>query len=333
MSRRRDYVVTFTAAEQAELAELPPDEKPLEADEVAGRTLVSLISPGTEIAGSYVEGKFPSQPGYAAVFEVGDVGSGVDDLKAGDRVLASGPQGIGGHRSRQRCPRQAAVPVPDGLDPAVAAHARLMGVSMSTLTTTTARPPEKVLVLGLGPVGNFAAQIFQACGYEVMAVDPLEPRCRLAQNMGVKDVREAVPLDDKAAMEGIALALECSGHEQAAFDACRAVRKRGEVVQIGVPRVRHTELYAHDLLKAVYRRYVVLRIGWEWEIPRYGAEFRTGSVFGNLAAAARWLAEGRVRADGLYRTASPRDAQQVYQDLLHRRGDGLTVAFDWSKVS
>ena len=199
---------------------------------------------------------------------------------------------------------------------------------MSTLTTTTARPPDKVLVLGLGPVGHLAAQMFRSCGYRVTAVEPLEPRRRLAQEKGIEEVHASVPPH----LEGIALALECSGHEQAALDAVRAVRRRGEVVQVGVPRERRTELFAFDILSAVFRGYVVLRSGWEWEVPRHGAEFRVGSVFGNLAAALRWLAEGRVRVAGLYRTASPRDAQRVYQDLLHRREDHLSVVFDWAQA-
>jgi hypothetical protein len=80
----------------------------------------------------------------------------------------------------------------------------------------------------------------------------------------------------------------------------------------------------------VFHRYVVLRSGWEWELPLQPAEFRRGSVFGNLAAALRWLAEGRVRVDGLAATLLPTQAQQAYQDLLHQRAERLTVVFDWT---
>ena len=325
-----DSVVTFTAAEKAELLALPADGKPLEPAEVTGRTLVSLISPGTELGGQYLGSKFPAQPGYAAVFEVEAVGAEVKDLKAGDLVFCTGPMGIGGHRSRQRCKREAAIPVPEGLSPETAVHARLMNVTMSTLTTTAARPPDKVLVTGLGPVGHLGAQIFQSCGYGVMGVDPVESRRRLATEKGIGDVRAAVPLEDRAALADIALALECSAHEQAILDCCRAVRKRGEVVLVGVPRQRRTELYAFDIVQTVFQRYVVLRSGWEWEVSRYATDFRVGSVFGNLAAALAWLAEGRVNVEGLYAVADPKDCQQVYQDLLHQRAAALSVVFSWS---
>lgn len=42
--------IVFTAAEKAELLEVAPDQPPLAADEVAGPTLFTLISPGTELA-------------------------------------------------------------------------------------------------------------------------------------------------------------------------------------------------------------------------------------------------------------------------------------------
>jgi threonine dehydrogenase-like Zn-dependent dehydrogenase len=77
---------------------------------------------------------------------------------------------------------------------------------------------------------------------------------------------------------------------------------------------------------------VTLRSGWEWELARYNTDFRTGSVFNNMAGALRWLAEGRVRAEGLYEEAAPRDAQRVYQDLLHGKCPTLSVVFDWTKM-
>ena len=333
MTGRTEHVVTFTAPEKAELVDLAPDPRPLDPAEVTGPTRVSLVSPGTEIGGSYVGPKFPAQPGYAAVFEVQAVGADVKDLRPGDLAFCTGPMGIGGHRSRQRCQREAAIPVPPGLSPEVAVHARLMNVTMSTLTTTVARPPDKVLVTGLGPVGHLGAQIFQSCGYQVMAVDPVESRRRMAREKGIRDVRAAVPLDDRTALADTALVLECSAHEQAILDGCKAVRKRGEVVLVGVPRKRRTELYAFDIVQTVFQRYVVLRSGWEWEVSRYAADFRVGSVFGNIAGALRWLQEGRVNVDGLYATADPKDCQQVYQDLMHQRLEALSVVFDWGRAA
>ncbi len=331
MTAATDRIVTVTAEEQAELLEQPREAKPLEPGEVAGPTLASLVSPGTELHSNYGGKWFPSTPGYAAVFRVEEVGSDVEDLAPGQAVFCTGPGGAGGHRSRQRVARETCIPLPEGLDPAVACHARLMNVCWSTLTQTAARPPEKVIVFGLGLVGNLGAQVFRAAGYRVMGVEPKEARRTIAADKGIAPVFAALP-EDKAVRAGIALALECSSSQAAALDACKAVRKGGEVFQVGVPWAKNADVSARDLLHAVFRGYVHLRSGWEWGVPRYGAEFRTGNIFESLAAALEWLADGRVDVDGLYETASPADCQQVYQDLLRGRTEALSVVFDWSRV-
>jgi threonine dehydrogenase-like Zn-dependent dehydrogenase len=312
--------IAFTAKESAELVDWPLDPAPLRADEVAGRTLATLASPGTELNGYLAERAQPALSGYSAVFAVDEVGAEVTDVRPGDIVFAMGP-----HASRQRVHRSMVVPVPRGLDPAVAVFCRLMGVGWSTLTTTTARPPDRVLVTGLGPVGNLAAQVFAAAGYEVTAVDPVPARRELAARHGLRDLHaSAEKLGEEAA-----LAVECSGHERAVLDGINAVRKRGEVALVGVPWRQRSDLSAHALLHAVFHRYVVVRSGWEWEVPMHPREFACGSIIANWAAGLRWLADRRVRVDGMATVVSPKDAQRVWQDLLHQRGSP-TVVFDWN---
>jgi threonine dehydrogenase-like Zn-dependent dehydrogenase len=322
---RSDYAVTITARETAELLPADRDPSPLGAREVAGRTLATLVSAGTELAGNYLGSRFPSTPGYAAVFTVEEVGAEVSDLAPGALAFCMGP-----HRSWQRAPRERIVPAPVGLAPEQAAFARMMGVTMSTLVTTDARPGDLVLVTGLGLVGHLGAQIFQACGYRVIGCDPDANRQEFARRAGVARVLPEVPREEPEVAGKVALVLECSGHEQAAIDGCRVVRKGGEVVQVGAPWRRQTELSAHELLHLVFHRYVRLRSGWEWELPLANEEFRAGSIFGNFATALTWLSERRVVVDNLFARRSPKEAQMAYQDLLHHRGDRLAVIFDWS---
>lgn len=314
--------LAVTGPEQIELVDTP--RAPLGPTQVAGRTLVTLVSPGTELAYAYTATQgFPFRPGYAAVFRVEEVGAEVATLVPGELAFCMGP-----HAAWQQVEAGDALPLPAGLDPERAVCARLMGVSMSTLTTTAARPPEPVGVTGLGPVGHFAAQIFQAAGYEVVAVDPVAPRRKWAEQAGVRRVAEALPEGEE-----LALVAECSGHEAAVLAGCRAVRRGGEVVLIGVPWVRQTELTAQELLHAVFHRYVHLRSGWEWEVPLHPAPFRAGSIYGQFAGALRWLAEGRIQVEGLYTRHAPARAQEVYQALLDRKTDRLLAMFDWQDGS
>jgi threonine dehydrogenase-like Zn-dependent dehydrogenase len=116
------------------------------------------------------------------------------------------------------------------------------------------------------------------------------------------------------------------------LDCCRAVRKRGEVVCIGLPWKKRTDLTAHDLHHLLFFNYPVVRSGWEWELPMQTEDFRPHSIYKNFGAALRWLADGRVKVDGLYASVSPADPQQVYQDLLHKRRKELFTVFDWRKL-
>ncbi|NUQ01643.1 MAG: zinc-binding alcohol dehydrogenase [Armatimonadetes bacterium] len=318
-----DYAVFFTAPEKAELLAAPRPTTPLAPDEVAGRTLASLVSPGTELQSGYLGERFPSSPGYAAVFEITAVGDDISDLQPGERALVMGP-----HRSWQRQKRPNVVRVPAGLAPEVATFARLMAVSMTTLTTTAARPPAAVMVSGLGPVGHLAAQLFAGCGYRVLGVDPIASRRAKLEAVGLPAV-PAAPLEAEEWRDAIALVVECSGHEQAVLDACQIVRQGGEVVMVGVPWRRRSDLLAFDLLRLVFHRYVHLRSGWEWELPRHPAAFARGSHQGNTAGALDWLAAGRINVDGLLAQAPPADCQEVYQGLLHRPDEHFAVVFDW----
>ena len=317
--------ILFQSKELASLETIEEEDKPLAADEVAGRTLASVISPGTELTSYRADRTAPGGSGYASVFEVQAVGSAVKQFKPGDQAFC-----MGNHKSHQRVAEVDAVRVPDGLAAERAVFTRLMGVSMSTLITTTARPHSRVLVTGLGIVGHLAAQIFQCAGYQVLACDPVDSRRHLAVKNNVTNVLPAVPVEDPSVAGKIALCVECSGHEQAVLDACKVAQLRGEVVLVGVPWFRKTDLFAHDILHAVFHRYVVLRSGWEWEVSRQPANFRNGSIQENLSGGMRWIAEGRIKLEGIYVKHHPRDAQVAYQKLLKMQDGLLTVVFDWT---
>jgi threonine dehydrogenase-like Zn-dependent dehydrogenase len=323
--------VTITAKETAELTNFLPDlSGPVPARHVRGRSLMTLTSPGTELNYNYLGGNnapFPNYPGYAAVFELTEIGEDAGPFKVGDRVMA-----MGGHREFQQTHIDGTHPVPKGLKAEIAVFARLMSVSMSTLNTAAAHPPARVLVTGLGPVGNIAAQLFARCGYQVTAVDPVESCRFIATACGLEDVRKSV-WDEPADIEGrISLHVECSGHEQAVLDGCKCVKKRGEVVMVGVPWKRRTDIPAFEVLYAVFHKYVVLRSGWEWEIPHNDQDFKHNSIYRNLEAALSWLDEGSINVSPLLSLYSPSECQKVYQGLLTQTLKTPAAVFDWNKL-
>lgn len=332
MSDGKERKITFTADQTAELQTFERDTTPLGPDEISGRTLYTLVSPGTELNmydGSYNRagiafGSFPCNPGYAASFEVEAVGSDVKDINPGDTAFC-----MGLHSTYQRYTREAVIPLPKGLDPVKGPFARLMNVTMSTLTTTIARPPANIVVTGLGPIGLLGALIFQRCGYNVIACDPIEARQKVARAKGLPDVRAAIPTDDKRIAGKVPLVLECSGHEQAVLDGLDVLEARGELVLVGVPMNRKTEIYAQEVLNKVFRNRVVIRTGSEWEVPRQPTAYRQNSNFGNMAGALKWLDDGSISVDDLYMVMKPQDPQAIYQDVLNKRTEKMFVILDW----
>ncbi len=321
------FAIRIPAAGRVELQPFS-DDTPLPDDHIEGPALASAVSPGTELAMAYRQqdpGEPASGTGYAMVLRIERAGP-ASGFSVGEVAFT-----MAGHQSWVRCAGPRAIRVPEGVEPADAALARLAGVSWSALTTTAARPPARVAVTGLGIVGNLAAQVFAASGYRVLACDPLAHRRELLAGRGI-ELREGLPLSDETWAGRTDLVLECSGHEAAALDACRLVCRGGEVVLVGVPWSRRTDLPAHDLLSVVFHRYVHLRSGWEWEVPYDATDFRRGSIRANLTAAMTWFASGRLSSKGIARLADPRQCDSIYRELKGQRGSALTAVFDWSRL-
>jgi threonine dehydrogenase-like Zn-dependent dehydrogenase len=108
------------------------------------------------------------------------------------------------------------------------------------------------------------------------------------------------------------------------------LRKGGELVLIGVPWKRRADLQAYDLLHVIFHRYIHLRGGWEWELPRQRGDFDRASIWSNIQGALDWLDQKRLNVDGIYDVCRPDQCQQAY-DRLIKQGDGpLTTVFDWT---
>lgn len=308
---------------------------PLKPGEIRGRTVATPVSQGTELG--WADGDaFPIRPGYAAVFRVDEVGDGVEGVKAGELRFC-----MGYHRETQCYPVQFTLKLPEGMSVETALLARLMGVSMTTLMTTRARPGDKVVICGAGPVGILAAHNFAIGGYDVAVVEPDEMRREQVRQSGIETVHAAMPLDDPAYLGKVALVTDCSGHEAAVLDGCKVVRKMGEVVLVGVPWRRCTDLTEHDITNAVFFNFVTLRSGWEWEIPVLPRDFvweellegynnAAHTTFGGFERALVWLGAGHVRTDGLVARVSPADPAQVYADIRSRAIREPFIVYDWT---
>ena len=165
----------------------------LKDHEVRIRVHASLISPGTEIAmitalRAAPNAKAPDRVfGYANAGEIVKVKGDVKGLKAGMRVAAMGTTGAH-HANYANVPVNMIVPIPDGVTYEQAVYACLGATSLQSIRRTVPELGEYGLVLGLGIVGNLAAQLAQLSGARVIGWEGFDSRIKIAKKCGIRNL-------------------------------------------------------------------------------------------------------------------------------------------------
>lgn len=182
--------------------------------------------------------------GHECAGVVAEVGSGVTSLKIGDRVgvapqhpedpmQAIGYVRDGGYATKLSVPAVQCVPIPDGVSFAQGAAATDAGMTSyhALFSTGGAKRGMKVGIIGIGGLGQFAAQMALIVGCEVYAVDVSADALDLARQMGCHGVYDNV-LDLE--QHGCELIVNYSGAGTTTADAIRAVGFKGTVVIVGM---------------------------------------------------------------------------------------------------
>src|SRR6185369_8240795 len=131
--------------------------------------------------------------------------------------------------------------VPEGLSDDVALFAGdVMGTAFHAIDSRPLAEGETAAILGMGPVGLCAVQAAKAAGAsEVIAIDTVEDRLRMAESFGATPVH-LTEQDPRAEVKGLTegrgvdLAVDAVGHPEALDLALRLARKAGTVSVTGV---------------------------------------------------------------------------------------------------
>lgn len=332
--------VVFTGPCRAELEEFEVSEE-LADQEALVRNCATLISPGTELAmftDDYEmplrkEKPYPMHVGYAAVGEALAVGEKVTALKPGDLVFTPTR-----HASAHtfNVSEGAFVRIPEKLSAVEAIFCRMVVVSMSSLTSGTARPGDWVAICGLGLVGNLAAQAFRLAQMRVIVLDPSAFRRRQAEACGIEHVFDPndpelkARVDALSAPAGCSIGLDCTGKAEAVVNLTRLLAQNAELVLVGTPWQKRTEVSATEVLQAIFFNYLHVRSGWEWHLPPTPTAFRHGSLRQNYLLAMDWIANGDLKvAPLLTHRFAPEMVQQAYEGLLSHPDSHLGVVLEW----
>src|SRR5436305_7591206 len=210
--------------------------------------------------------------GYSAAGVVVEVGEGVKEFRAGERVACAGT-GYAAHAELLSVPKNLCAPLPDGVDFESGAFSTLGAIALQGVRLAEPTLGESVVVIGLGLVGQLAAQLLKANGCRVFGVDLDGSRVELARRLGTDDgcaanadVKEAVSKWTRGRGADAVLITAATSSDEPVELAGEVSRLRGRVVAVG--------LVGMNVPRQIYfERELTLRVSMSYGPGRYDPEY------------------------------------------------------------
>jgi predicted dehydrogenase len=281
----------------------------------------------------------PVPLGYSCAGVVVEVGDGVDDLALGQRVACAGA-GYANHAEENVVPRNLCVSVPEKVADEEAAFATVAAIALQGVRQLDPTIGERVVVIGLGLVGQITCQLLAANGCRVIGSDFDPHKRELATRLGLERavapdelVQAALEFSGGYGADGVVVAASTPSN-QPLVDAAEVSRLKGRVVVVGlvgmdVPRDDY------------YRKELDLRLSMSYGPGRYDPTYEEGGAdypFAyvrwteqrNMEAFLDLVALGRVDVRSLItHRVDFRDALSAY-DLMDRGDEpyvGIVLAY------
>jgi predicted dehydrogenase len=278
--------------------------------------------------------------GYSLCGVVTATGDGAGEFEVGDLVACAGnEQAL--HAEYNWVPVNLCARVPAGVLPEHAAFATVASIAMHGVRRAEVALGETAAVIGLGLIGQLVVRLLAAAGVQVVGLDPVPERCRLAEKAGAAVADSPDDLDTVlarlAAITGgrgadhVFLAAGgsggASGNNGPVEIAVKLARDRARVVDIGKMKL--------DLpWNSYYEKELDVRFSRSYGPGRYDPRYETDGI-DYPAGYVRWtekrnlesfldlIARGRLEVATLIDHVFPfGDAPRVYGEL----GDGTLKA-------
>ena len=298
-------------------------------DEVRVRAVRSLISRGSEIGGRYTREHAidPQRMGYSLAGVVDEIGSDIQHLRQGDRVVAVAPHAEYVVRpAGPRGPGEQAmvVPMPGDLGFEAATYFPLAGGAVAWNEIERIQPFDTVVILGQGLVGSLMLQVGKANGKgRFIAVDALPERFALAAELGADHVIDASAEDPVRAVQrltngaGADIVVYAVGGPAGpkAFDQGLDMLSAGGLLHL-------IGLYEDQPLPLSSGKIQGRRL--------LGGYYRQSVNPGYARRAMELLASDAIRTDRMTSHRFPyRNAADAFDLLYNRPGEAMGVLLDW----
>ena len=310
----------------------PPDNPP-GPGQVLVEAICSVISPGTELAFLHARpnttGKFPASSGYCMCGRIIGKGAGTKSLDE-KQVVAVGSS----HASAQVVAANDCCPIPTGMPPARAAAFMVVAIALQAVRKGQIQLGDSVAVLGLGLIGNLAAQWARTAGAaSVVGVDPVAWRRDLAIECGLDEARassqdllEHLP-DHPVRGQGFDVVIEATGLPDPINDAFHLARQLGRVVLLGSTR---GDTGSVNFYRDVHKKGLTV-VGAHNSIrPGHDDVGHLHTLRSDQLTSLDLIAAGRIQIDPLISDTVPAlEAPKAYERLTAQDEPLMTIALNW----
>ncbi len=337
MKNRKIYV---TAPWEIEFREEEFTGKITDPIDIIVRNMYSHLSAGTEmacVAGLEDWFPLPNTPGYTAVGRIIEKGSSVKHVDTGDMVFTFGPHSEYFKVNTLDRWHGVCVKVPDGLEPEMAAFTHMGGIAMTSLRKSSIELGDRVVVSGMGTIGNFAAQFAQLQGAEVLALDIIDSRLDIAESCGifktVNSKREDIGKTVEEFTEGkkVSTWIDATGVSAVIHDAVNHIAVNGELILLGSPR----QSFETDITPLLRKIHLVdnirLKGALEFLYPTRQTDFQKHSIERNSRIIMELMKKQKLAVSPLYsHKLNPAEAGDAYLGLRDKPEKFIGVVFDWT---
>lgn len=244
----------------------------------------------------------PIPLGYSLAGTVVEAGAEAGGYALGDRIACAGAA-VANHAEYNAVPKNLSVRIPAGVCDEAASFVTLGAIALQGVRVTNPTLGERVVVMGLGLIGQLTVQLLKANGCRVLGFDPNPSRAKLALEMGA-DVAVSAALDEavRGFTEGYGadavIVTASSKSSTPPNQAAEISRMKGRVVMVGLTgmEIDREPFYKRELDLRLSMSYGPGRHdpAYEQEGRDYPLAYVRWTEQRNMQAFLELVAEGRV---------------------------------------
>lgn len=244
----------------------------------------------------------PIPLGYSLAGTVVEAGAEAGGYAVGDRIACAGAA-VANHAEYNAVPKNLSVRIPAGVCDEAASFVTLGAIALQGVRVANPTLGERVVVMGLGLIGQLTVQLLKANGCRVLGFDPNPGRAKLALEMGA-DVAVSDALDEavRGFTEGYGadavIVTASSKSSTPPNQAAEISRMKGRVVMVGLTgmEIDREPFYKRELDLRLSMSYGPGRHdpAYELEGHDYPLAYVRWTEQRNMQAFLELVAEGRV---------------------------------------